>query len=345
MHAPCLGFFKVKPTGNRGPKTRQAIEDFIIFLNEVRCQNINPMLGLSEAYIRKELYREYLNLRRSEIELPGSAFRTVAGYPYVGCCAFNRYQSDGNLHDENRRVVFSILQENPNFPVTFPCRSGSAGPCENECKKPGDRAIQGFGCRFYDEMVKQEKVGSATGHGEIYTSTAIPWLIIAEDEAKRWRGALEAEISKTINYHKEVGLALSDLSGTDHAWCASFVNYCIKQSGFDMSAPQCRARSFLTDSNFVKIEKPVFGAIAVIANHHVCLVYAKDHKTERPIFLGGNQSDQINFAMFVEKVTYLLPKRFDASKYEIPELALSSVEELNTKFGIPTHQKSGENTR
>lgn len=61
LHA--LGFFKTKPTGNLGPITRHAIQDFITFLNEARCKNINPLLGLSEAYIRKELYREYMNQR------------------------------------------------------------------------------------------------------------------------------------------------------------------------------------------------------------------------------------------------------------------------------------------
>ena len=117
------------------------------------------MLGLSEAYIRKELYREYINLKRSEIELPSSAFRLVAGYPYVGCCFYNRYKADLEPHNENRRIVFLLLQESPNFPPTFPCRSSTTGPCEMESKKPGNRAIKGFTCKFYDEMVKQEKTG------------------------------------------------------------------------------------------------------------------------------------------------------------------------------------------
>lgn len=153
-----LGFLKEKPTGNLGPKTRQAIQDFIAFLNEARGKTINPMLNLSEAYIRKELYREYLNLKRSEIGLPNSAFRLVSGYPYVGCRAFNRYQSADGPREENRRVVFLILQESPNFPALFPCRS-TTGPCETECKKAGERSTKGFQCKFYDEMVKQEKTG------------------------------------------------------------------------------------------------------------------------------------------------------------------------------------------
>ena len=163
-----LGHFdkKVKPTGTRGPKTRAATEKFFAFLEKDRGKKFNPMLGFTESYIRKELYREYMNVKRSEIELPSSAFRLVSGFPYVGCSGFNRYMGGTELHDENRRVVFEILQDNPNFPMDFPCRSGSVGPCEDECKKAGDRAIQGFRCKFYDEMVKQEKVGQVVTSGD-----------------------------------------------------------------------------------------------------------------------------------------------------------------------------------
>ncbi len=177
-----LGFFKAKPTGTRGPKTRQATQDFIAFLNEARCKNINPMLGLTEAYIRKELYREYMNLKREEIELPSSAFRLVSGYPYVGCSAFNRYLGGEELHDENRRAVFVIVQENPNFPVTFPCRYSTIGPCEEQCYQPGERAIKGFRCKHYDDMVKQEKVGNPVVMGDEF---AIDWKFIAKMEGTR----------------------------------------------------------------------------------------------------------------------------------------------------------------
>jgi hypothetical protein len=162
-----LGYFDAKPTGYLGTITRKSIQKFIEHLNKDCGKKFNPDLGLSEAYIRKELYREYMNLRRNEFELPSSAFRLVSGFPYVGCAAFNRYQSGEELHDQNRRVVFLIVKESPNFPIKFPCRSNSTGPCENECKKPGERAIKGFRCKFYDEMVKREKVGdtSTSGNG------------------------------------------------------------------------------------------------------------------------------------------------------------------------------------
>jgi hypothetical protein len=69
------------------------------------------------------------------------------------------------------------------------------------------------------------------------------WLTIAENEAKRWKGKTEDVISKTINYHKEVGIKLEDLIGTEHAWCASFVNYCLKCAGYKMFSPPCHANA------------------------------------------------------------------------------------------------------
>lgn len=102
-----------------------------------------------------------MNLKRDELGLASSAFRLVSGFPYVGCCGYNRYVSGEELHAENRRAVFLILEESPNFPMAFPCRSGTVGPCEDQAKRPGERAIAGFRCKFYDEMVKQEKMGQA----------------------------------------------------------------------------------------------------------------------------------------------------------------------------------------
>ncbi len=193
--------------------------------------------------------------------------------------------------------------------------------------------------------LSSKQVDSEIISAETAVPANMPWMIVAENEAKRWKGAPETEISKTINYHKEVGIALADQSGTAHAWCASFVNYCLKQSGFEMALPAYQARSFLVDRNFVLLEKPVFGAIALIGSRHVCFVYAQDNKTGRPILLGGNQSDQINFAMFNEKITYFLPKRAQAFINDSHELAFASIVDLNTTFGILSHKQAGNGTR
>ena len=170
------------------------------------------------------------------------------------------------------------------------------------------------------------------------------WLEIAEQEAKRWGGKTEKEISKSFNYHKEVGVNLSDLEGTDHAWCASFVNYCLQKANYAIFSPACRASAIATDANFVKIEKPFLGCIALIGIYHVGFAYAVHATKNIPILLGGNQSDQINFTAFSESVTYYLPKNFKAPD-KIVALSSATTRELNAKFGIIINIKSGENTR
>jgi hypothetical protein len=250
-----LGFFKVKPTGNLGPKTRQAVQDFIGFLNEARCMNINPMLGLSEAYIRRELYREYMNVRRTEIEIPSSVFRTVAGFPYVGCSSFNRYRFDESIHDENRRAVILILKESANFPVTFPCRSGTTGPCESECKKAGDRSIKGFGCKFYDQMVRSEKIGQKVPEKKPS----------ANEEKESDSAGVKYDIDKAVAYLE------ANLFPTSQGACAKHVRLAILAGGVSIYPNPVPAKEYgpyLTKHGFVEISQenyaPKKGDISVI---------------------------------------------------------------------------------
>ena len=316
-----LGFFKTKPTGNLGPITRKAVQDFITFLNEARCKNINPMLGLSEAYIRKELYREYLNLKRSEIELPSSAFRLVAGYPYVGCCAFNRYQARETLHEENRRVVFLILQESPNFPATFPCRSSTAGPCEQESQKPGDRAIKGFKCKFYDEMVREEKQAAAKDIAP-HPQDEPPWITIARKEIGETEDRDKGENNpRIVEYHQTTWLKADD---DETPWCASFVNWSIEKSGLK-GKESARAKDWLDWGRIVS--KPIFGAVVVVQSagkkkqNHVGFVYGQ--KGNSLLILGGNQGGGLKVCVseFSKETVqgYRLPNEYKGAEIIAPE--------------------------
>jgi len=168
------------------------------------------------------------------------------------------------------------------------------------------------------------------------------WLTFAENEAKRWKGETEDVISKTINYHKEVGIKLTDLIGTDHAWCASFVNYCLKCAGYNMFSPACRAKAVQDDLNFVKIEKPVLGSIGLVGTHHVGFVYAQNEGNTRPILLGGNQSDQINFTTWKEAVSFYLPKEYYKQTAIETDLPFSTSDKLNEEFGIILNKKIGD---
>ncbi|PLL57301.1 hypothetical protein CWN17_16305 [Klebsiella pneumoniae] len=91
-----------------------------------------------------------------------------------------------------------------------------------------------------------------------------PWMVVAIKEAQKWKGADESIITKKSNYHQLIGYGkmLPNLVGSNHAWCASFVNYCLQEVGYAKSHFPFRARSFIGDSNFFEISKPVYGAIA-----------------------------------------------------------------------------------
>jgi len=87
--------------------------------------------------------------------------------------------------------------------------------------------------------------------------------------------------SSIINYHSTTGGFKDD----ETAWCASFVNYCFTENGIK-STNSARAYSF---SNFgVELDKPAYGAVAVMNYSHVGFV-AGMNKDGRIILLGGNQ--------------------------------------------------------
>lgn len=179
-----------------------------------------------------------------------------------------------------------------------------------------------------------------------------PWMEIALNEAKRFSGAKETDIQQDINYHTETGSTfLKSMSGTSNAWCASFVNWCLQEAGYKKWKNSFRARAVIGDKNFVQLDEPVYGAIALIGTHHACLVYGKDKNSDYMICLGGNQSDQINFTVFKEHTRYFVPLAYFPFVEKEKKLGISIdsfiVSELNVVFGIkkPKEKKNGNETR
>lgn len=178
-----MGFYQGKIDGKKGLKTGQAIRDFIKHVNETEGKVLNPMLGFSEEYIRLELYRVYMIGKKRAVSIPSSNFRNVSGYPFVGCGAVNRYKNGEEIFGENRRVTFLLISENCNFPVPFPCKSNTSGPCESECGKAGERKTKVFACKHYDNMFASEKL---SGHIEsLAGGYQIDWDFIAKQEGTR----------------------------------------------------------------------------------------------------------------------------------------------------------------
>ncbi|WP_076943102.1 TIGR02594 family protein [Serratia oryzae] len=140
------------------------------------------------------------------------------------------------------------------------------------------------------------------------------------------------EITRTINYHSEVGVAARSLAVP---WCASFVNYCLIKSvpRYSKSNQPGLAVSFSRDPHFKRIDTPVFGAIAVYTRTgggHVCFVYALSETVNGNIIvLGGNQDDKINF---VDRSTRRLVGYFVPVQYE--------AQALREIASVPLHKKT-----
>jgi uncharacterized protein (TIGR02594 family) len=124
------------------------------------------------------------------------------------------------------------------------------------------------------------------------------------ERQKKWHGTKEENI--TDNYHALTGNAwLKSLSGTNNAWCASFVSYCLQEAGYAKPKNSQRAKSFLEDtSRFVEIKEPVYGCIAC-GRSHVTFFYGEG-SNGFIIGLGGNQGDSIKFSNF-KGMRYVVP--------------------------------------
>ena len=160
-----------------------------------------------------------------------------------------------------------------------------------------------------------------------------PWMAVAFKEATTFAGQDEKVITKTHNYHRLVtdsdraggrqvpvkgknGKVLLDkngkpvtktvfnglfdsLVGNDRPWCASFVNYCIKEAGYAPGRRFMSSYTFSEDKDlFVRIKEPIYGAIRFSSRDgggHVCFVYGV--AAGKLVIVGGNQKDQVCFQL------------------------------------------------
>lgn len=184
-----------------------------------------------------------------------------------------------------------------------------------------------------------------------------PWMAVSIQEAQKWKGADESIITKVSNYHQLIGYGklLPNLVGSKHAWCASFVNYCLQEAGYAKSHYPFRATSFIGDSGFFEISKPVYGAIAT-SGHHATFVYGVANGGI--IGLGGNQgglsiingsvsAGTIKFSTY-KGMRYYLPLTYreyykETEKHRLQEF---DINELNLKLlGMIVESRGKESTR
>lgn len=111
------------------------------------------------------------------------------------------------------------------------------------------------------------------------------------------------DTSRIVEYHAVTSLrATSD----EIAWCASFVNWCLKKASID-GTNSARARSFLTWGVAISLEEAERGDIVVLSRGvnvqfgHVGFFAgrtAEFGRSQSVLILGGNQSDKVRISPY-----------------------------------------------
>ncbi|MGP4120778.1 LysM peptidoglycan-binding domain-containing protein [Psychrobacter aquimaris] len=180
-----------------------------------------------------------------------------------------------------------------------------------------------------------------------------PWMEIAIREARQWAGYHETKSKSnsksgskgviTDNYHKLVGVVIGGnkpyTPNLTTAWCASFINYCLKEKKYAYAKDPSSQFPTKYPEKFIKISKPVYGAIVVYKHTnreygtgHVALVYAKLNNGDYAV-LGGNQGESIT--LNTHKGVYLDSLKCKFVGYYIPKSYKSIADSLiqnNSEF-------------
>jgi uncharacterized protein (TIGR02594 family) len=152
---------------------------------------------------------------------------------------------------------------------------------------------------------------------------------VAIREARQWAGYHESKsesdsaIKKkrgskgviTDNYHKNVGVVIDNKTPTlSTAWCASFANYCLKDSG-NSYLKSASSQFPVKSKKFIKIAAPIYGALVVYKQNnntgkgHVAFMLSKIESEDYAV-LGGNQGQSITLnphkKVYLDSLGFLL---------------------------------------
>lgn len=126
----------------------------------------------------------------------------------------------------------------------------------------------------------------------------LPWIA----EARKHIGQKEIPGTKNnpfiVGIWPAIGVSWFDSELTP--WCAGFIAYCLKKTGFKILGPATVARALAWADYGVKLDRPAYGAIAVKSRKgggHVGFVVGKD-QFGNIMLLGGNQGDSVKIAPF-----------------------------------------------
>ena len=191
-----------------------------------------------------------------------------------------------------------------------------------------------------------------------------PWMAVAFEEGDtRWKWGRVKEGDGGINYHKKTGINMSSMVGNSNPWCASFINYCLKESGYSTSG-SASSQSFSKNKSFIKVSQPIYGAIVVLRKKgswtgHVAFIYCFFEDGEIGV-LGGNQGDSvtinplyqvyINGRLHYELIGFYVPKPYYAYAQKtissgLRKTTMSNIAELRESLGANLPSNEDERTR
>ncbi len=213
---------------------------------------------------------------------------------------------------------------------------------------------------------------------ELKKKQRAPWMEIAIAEAQKAKGVKESETplkEMVKKYHTYVG---HPKYSHTIAWCASFINWALNKSGYNNIKSTASQGILWKEGNekFKKIDKPIYGAIAVFTNYrtsngkatsfgHVTFLYGKT-KDGKLICLGGNQGNRLKFSTYKdrgitstfylssvnEKVNqkfngFYIPKDYTIKESDyLTEKDITTLTEANKKIGLTKFKSSkNESTR
>jgi uncharacterized protein (TIGR02594 family) len=230
-----------------------------------------------------------------------------------------------------------VIHPGQQLGINGPKPAGVSAAAVKRASTPNNPASKGKGGKPPSASQTAKPARSKAGKGKPIAllradQRVAPWMTIAFHEATTFAGKDEKEITKAHNYHRLVtdkdraggearvvkgkdgkpklgkdGKAvtkakfdgLPSLVGDHSPWCASFVNYCLREARYAPGRKHMSSYTFGTDKDlFVRIKEPIYGAIRFSKRDgggHVCYVYGT--AANKLVVIGGNQGDQICFEL------------------------------------------------
>jgi uncharacterized protein (TIGR02594 family) len=156
------------------------------------------------------------------------------------------------------------------------------------------------------------------------------WISVAEDELGQKEVAGKKHNARILEYH---GTTTGKAQDDETAWCASFVNWVLKKSGYN-GAGSAWSHSWKDWGD--GLSKPAVGCVAFIdwgkvdaskkGKGHVGFVVGKTAKGSI-VLLGGNQSDEVRYTAFQAShiQAYRVPKGYQPAPelYDLPIMKIS----------------------